>query len=270
MKEDKLSLKSWDMIANAYQKRYQITISPIVYSPFGPMETELNLLGKKKNKKIIDIGAGGCQKAIYLSKHGAKMTAFDISRKQLEYGKMLASENHVSLKFVRGDFQFLSSYFPRNHFDIAYSIFALQYAKNINVLKKVFSEIYKILKPNGIFVLSLDHPLRNSGFWDTKNDKFIFDNYFDKSEHSYDYAFPESKVSGKFRGSYWTISDLINSLIASKFKLEKIIEPIPIKRKEYFDKFGLISRYGVNNKKDPFNFKNLTRIPGTIIIKMIK
>ncbi len=270
MKEDKISAKGWDTIANAYQKRYQIEVSPIVYSPLGPTENELNLLGVKKNQKIIDIGAGGCQKAIYLAKHGAKVTAYDISKKQLDYGKKLATKHKVSLDFVRGDFQSLKFHFSNNHFDIAYSLFALQYNRNIKALRKTFSEIYQILKPNGIFVFSLDHPFKSLGFWDVKNNQFVVDNYFDEKEHKYEYSFPELKTSGKFRGSFWRLSKMINALIDSKFKLEKFLEPEPIKRKRYFDKFGISSRYGLNSKQDPFNFKNLKRIPGAIIIKAIK
>ena len=46
MKEDEITKKGWNKIAIAFQKRYDIQISSIVYSPFGPTEEELHLFGK--------------------------------------------------------------------------------------------------------------------------------------------------------------------------------------------------------------------------------
>lgn len=245
-------------------------ISPYYWknTTIGPTEDELNLLGEKKDKKIIEIGAGGCQKAIYLAKQGSIMTAFDISKKQLEIGKKFAREEKASLDFIAGDFQMIDSYFPESTFDSAYSIFALQYNRNRDNLKRTFKGIHTILKENGIFVLSLDHPF-GRGYWNEDN-KFILDNYFDRSEKEWDYEFPEENTSGHFRGSFWTLSDMTNALIDSGFNLKKILEPEPIKREKYFDQFGKISRYGINNKKDPFYFGNLSRVPSTIIIKGVK
>jgi len=270
MKEDEITMKGWDAIAKAFQDRYQIEISPIVYSPFGPTEDELNLLGDKKGRRIIDIGAGGCQKAIYLARQGAKVTAYDISQKQLDIGRALAKEQGVTLDFVRGDFQSLSSHFPEKFFDKAYSIFALQYSRNRERLQKTFAEINKILGSGGTFVFSLDHPFRSLGFWDLEKDRYVIDNYFDRTENEWDYAFPEAEASGRFRGACWTLGDMVNGLVNSGFKLEQLLEPEPIAREEYFDKFGVDSRHGRNNRKDPFNYENLKRIPGTIIIKGVK
>ena len=239
-------------------------------SPFGPTEEELNLLGSKKGKKIIDLGAGGCQKAIYLAKQGALVTAFDISEEQLEYGRRLAKEHNARLDFVRGDFQSLGVRFPPETFDVAYSIFALQYSRNASILKKTFKEVHGILKRRGVFVFSLDHPFRSIGFWDLSRNRYVIDDYFDRRENEWEYEFPESGVSGKFKGACWTLSELINGLIETGFVLKKILEPEPILRKRYFDQFGVDSRYGKNNRKDPFNFENLKRIPGTLVVKGVK
>ena len=265
---DEFLAKGWDDIAEAYQERYAVKISPIVYCPFGPTEDELNLLGDKKGKRIIDIGAGACQRAIYLAKNGSDVTAMDISRKQLEIGKRLAEREGAKLTILPGDFQEINTYFEPETFDIAYSTFALQYAKNITILGKTFRGINAILKNGGIFAFSMDHPCRK-GYWD-ENNNFIFDNYFDKTENQWDYAFPESGVYGKFRGSCWTLSEMVNSFIQSGFRLETILEPEPIKRDEVLDQFGVKSRYGEYSKKDAFLFEHLARVPGSVILMGVK
>ncbi len=265
---DKVIAQGWDRIAASYQKRYSVAISPIVYCPFGPTEKELNLLGDLAGKKVIDIGAGACQRAIYLAKEGADLTAFDISKNQLKIGRRLAKKEGVKIKTIQGDFQDIAQSFEKETFDAGYSIFAVQYARNIDVLAKTFRGINSILKSGGIFAFSMDHPCRK-GYWDEQG-RFIFDNYFDKSENQWDYAFPETGVSAKFRGSCWTVGDMVNAFIESGFSLEKLLEPEPVKREQYSDKFGVNSRYGVCNPKDPFLFEHLARVPGSIIIKGVK
>jgi SAM-dependent methyltransferase len=265
---DEFLAKGWDDIAEAYQKRYQVKVSPIVYCPFGPTEEELNLIGEKRDKRIIDIGAGACQKAIYLAKGGSKVTAFDISKKQLEIGKRLANEQGVDLEFVHGDFQEIERYFNSETFDSAYSVFAMQYARNISMLEKSFRGINSILKNKGVFVFSMDHPCRK-GHWNEDN-QFIFDNYFDRTENNWDYSFPECGINGKFRGSCWTLSDMVNAFIRSGFRLETMLEPEPIKRDDSFDNFGIETRYGKYNKKDIFLFDHLRKVPGSVIIRGVK
>ena len=128
----------------------------------------------------------------------------------------------------------------------------------------------KTLRRRGIFVLCLDHPFRSLGNWDLKKDKYFIDNYFNRGENEWDYVFPEENVSGRFRGACWTLGDLVTGFLDSGFKIDKLLEPEPVKREEYPDRFGASSRYGTNHRQDPFNFENLKRIPGTIIIRGIK
>ncbi len=51
--------KWWDNVSKGYQKGSNIHTKAAHYGPYAPNENELNLLGKVKGKKILEIGCGG-------------------------------------------------------------------------------------------------------------------------------------------------------------------------------------------------------------------
>lgn len=260
--------KAWDKISDSYQKRYKIGTSEVHWGPLCPLEKDLHLLGEVNKKKIIEIGSGAGQNSITLSKKGAITTALDISKEQLNYGRLISKEEGVNINFVNGDFESIDQYFQDKTFDIAFSAYALQYCMTLDSMRNTFKQIYNILKDNGKFVFSLDHPVRTIGHWNSK-DNFILDNYFNRDLTQWDYAFPETGISAKMQGSFKTVSDYVNAVIDSGFKLEKLLEPEPIEQDDN-SKFGVNSRYGLQNKRDPYSFDHLSRIPGTLIIKAKK
>ncbi|MBM3247037.1 class I SAM-dependent methyltransferase [Candidatus Pacearchaeota archaeon] len=269
MVEDRKMARAWDKISQSYQRRYQIGTSKLHWGPLCPSEEKLRLLGDVKGRRIIEIGAGAGQNSIVLAKQGAIATAYDISRKQLNHGQKLAKEQKVKVNFVRGDFQRLRDHFNPGSFDIAMSAYALQYCQTLESMEDTFKQIYKILTPKGIFVFSLDHPIRTIGYWEEATDRFVLDNYFDGSQKEWDYTFPETGVSAIMKGSFKTISDIVNGILKAGFKLERLLEPEPVKQDDN-SQFGVNSRYGAENKRDPYSFDHLSRIPGTLIVKARK
>ena len=148
MVEDKEMANAWDKISPSYQKRYDIKTNDIHWGPLCPSENKLKLLGEIKGKKIIEVGAGAGQNSIVLSNQGASVTAFDISKKQLDYGRKLAKKKNIKVNFVRGDFQELRKYFDPNSFEIAMSVYALQYCNTLESMNNTFNQIYEILVSN--------------------------------------------------------------------------------------------------------------------------
>lgn len=235
--------KWWENASTDYQKNSKIPID-IHYGPGASNEKELKLLGNLKGKTILEIGCGGAQCGIAMVKKGAKVTGIDISNEQLKFAKKLAEENKVSLTFYQGDIINLKK-IKSNSQDIVFTAWALHYVDN---LEKCFKEVYRVLKKKGIFILSMPHP-----FYDTVNYKTL------KIKRSYfkNGKFKDAEGFVMFRH---TFSDIINSVVNSKLKLEKIIEPDS--RKKY--------------KGDPwynlweFTPKLMNNFPPTIILKARK
>lgn len=210
----KETAKWWsDERVKDYQNQCNIPVTYVHYGPCCPTERKLKLLGNIKNKKILEIGCGGAQNSIYFAKHGAKVTAIDISKDQIEFAKNLAKKNNVKIDFFVRDIKTLTPIKSSSQ-DIVFSAFALQYVDN---LKKCFKEVNRVLKKKAIFVFALDHPFFRT--IDSKSLK-IKQSYFKTGKHVENFG-----DYGKFVMFNHTVSELFNTLIESGFEVTKMLEP---------------------------------------------
>ncbi len=209
----------WNLIALEYQKNRDLSFNDIEYALGYAKESELNLLGDVAEKRVIELGCGAAENSITLAKKGAICTGVDISIEQIKFAKNLIKENRVSIELVEGDLENLVM-INDNTFDIALSIFALDWMQDLNA---AFMEAYRVLKKNGIFVFSMQHPIFNllgAEDCDPKELK-ISESYFEK-----EVTFVEStEIDLRVHAS--KISDIINGLISVGFKIETILEPKP-------------------------------------------
>lgn len=109
------------------------------------------LLKKKKPSTILDIATGTGDLAINMIQTGAdKIVGLDISPGMLEVGKnkVLDKKLEKTIEMVVGDSENLP--FLENSFDAVTVAFGV---RNFETLEKGLSEIYRVLKPNGTFVV---------------------------------------------------------------------------------------------------------------------
>ncbi len=236
--------KWWEHASKYYQRDSKIPVS-IHYGPGSPGESNLKLLGNLKGKNVLEIGCGGAQCGIAMAKQGANVIGIDISEEQLKFAKNLAEKNKVHIKFYQGDIKSLHQ-INSNSQDIVFSAWALHY---VDDLEKCFKEVYRVLKKQGIFVLSLDHPFFRTAV-KTKESYFKTGKYVEVF----------SDKSKKFVAYTHTVSELFNTLIKAGFIVEKMIEPDS--RKKYKDD----PWYGMWD----FTKKRMSRLPATIIFKARK
>jgi ubiquinone/menaquinone biosynthesis C-methylase UbiE len=210
----------WNSIALEYQKNRNLSLDDIEYALGYARESELDLLGDVKGKKVIELGCGGAENSIVLAKKGAICTGVDMSTEQLKYAKNLMIEHDVKIELIQGDIENLTM-FDDETFDIAISIFALDWMQDLNA---AFKEAHRILKPHGIFVFSTQHPIYNllgAEDLDLKELK-IAQSYFEK-----EWIFKDSKGI-ELRVHASKISDIINGVIRIGFSIENILEPKPL------------------------------------------
>ncbi|MFQ6020594.1 MAG: class I SAM-dependent methyltransferase [Candidatus Aenigmatarchaeota archaeon] len=245
----KISLKkSWEKISEIYQKEFYYNVWPKMDAD------EIMLLKNIKNKRILDIGCGGGQESIILAKKGAIVTGIDFSKKQIEFAKKLAKKEKVKVNFLIKNIERLDM-FPKNSFDIVYSSYALQYIEN---LKRVFKEVYKILKPKGIFILALDHPIFLSGNWMKYKGKkcFLIGNYFKRGKRYWKWEFKGGKIKVPFYCFHRTIQDFFDLFLNNGFVIENFIEPEVVKKSK--------------KEVEPYTYKKMKKIPYKIIFKAVK
>lgn len=235
----------WEYNALNYQKMCKIPID-VHYGPGSPDEKHLNLLGKVKGKKILEIGCGGAQCGIALAKQGAKVIGVDISNEQLRFARRLAEKNKVKINLYQGDIKKLNK-IKSNSQDIVFSEWALQY---VDDLDKCFKEVYRVLKKEGIFVFSLGHRLHE--IMDPKTRKI-------KVSYLATGKYTEKEKNHNFVMYSRSISEIFNSLKKAGFDVEKIIEPDSRKK------------YPYDPWKNLWNYEKMRRwVPLTIIFKAKK
>ncbi len=148
-----------------------------------------------KNKKILMLGCGTGEECNLLETFGAdkeNMTGIDLSNESID----IARKTYPNVNFVVGDMASLP--FDKNTFDFVYSSLAIHYSA---MPDKVYSEVYRVLKKDGLFLFSLVHPIRWSssqkkingktyrliGCSRDDNESEVFGNYNTFKEHTHDF-----------------------------------------------------------------------------------
>jgi len=111
----------------------------------------IEILKKYQPKKILDVATGTADFAIEATKLNPKeIIGIDISDEMLRIGKEKIKkrklENVISL--TKGDSENLQ--FENNYFDAAIVAFGV---RNFETLQKSLKEIYRVLKPEGVFIV---------------------------------------------------------------------------------------------------------------------
>lgn len=132
------------------------------------------------NNHILDIGSGGSILPIYLSLLGNYVTVCDLPssgkyKKTIEYIRQYKEKfKTINIDWDYEDARNLS-YFD-NKFDIIFCVSVLEHIPNDEDIK-AFKEIYRILKPGGIFVGTVDFKRKGEL---AATDKDIGQGFYDK------------------------------------------------------------------------------------------
>lgn len=200
----------------------------------------IKIIGDVKNKVILDMGCGFGDHAQKLSMQNyKKLVGFDISK---ELVKIANQQKIPNSTFYVGDMSKKLKH-ENSFFDVVYSSLAIHYIKSIN---KLFREVKRVLKKNGIFCFSTGHPIFNLinqtdehviGVKKQPDGKrIIFGDYFDESPK------PNNLGSlGKVEICNFTYETLIKAGIDNGFELinYKDAEPTKISKKYDSEKYRL-------------------------------
>lgn len=156
----------------------------------------LHLVSETNPNTILDIATGTGDMAILLSKTKAqKITGLDLSAGMLEVGKKkikaLNLENRINM--IQGDSENLP--FEDNSFDAITVGFGI---RNFENLEKGLTEILRVLKPNGIFIIletsvPTKFPFKQGYFFYTKNIMPFMGKLFSKDQDAYKYLSDSAK-----------------------------------------------------------------------------
>jgi len=220
---------SWNKIARRYQEKTRISTQDFHYGALAPGEKKLKLLGDVRGKEVLELGCGGGQNTIALSKLGAVAEGIDISEEQTKFARELARKEKVPAKFHTGSIENLAT-FPDESKDLVVSSFALSYVERIH---DVFSEVYRILRKGGNFVFADSHPLASRGKAIRRGSRSIWaiQDYFERGPMVWTWPRFEDGTTARFRSYHRTIQDYFEALTKAGFVVERIIEPEPVQLK---------------------------------------
>lgn len=149
------NVEAWDRAAVRYQEEVDLPIDDVAYGPGLPTEAELRLLGGLAGKRVLELGCGGGQAAVALTRHGAKVIAVDGSEEQIGFARRLGDREGVRVEWHVGDLCDLA-FVPADSVDIVLSTNTLDY---VDDLARVLRSVHRVLRPRGALVFSLEHPL---------------------------------------------------------------------------------------------------------------
>lgn len=162
----------------------------------------IKIVANSNPASVLDIATGTGDLAISLTKTGAKrIVGLDLSEGMLSVGRKKIKERGLSerIEMIQGDSEALP--FGDNSFDAITVAFGV---RNFEHLKKGLSEIFRVLKPGGTFVVletsvPTKFPFKQGYHFYTKNLLPLIGKMFSKDKVAYSYlsesaaAFPHGK-----------------------------------------------------------------------------
>ena len=120
-----------------------------------PTELELRLLGEMRGKRVLDLGCGNGAGAITFAHQGAIVIALDATDAGLAHARERAEREEVKIEWRKGDLADLA-FLRAESIDAAFSADAVA---EVDDEARLFRQVQRVLKPNGAFVFSYEHPM---------------------------------------------------------------------------------------------------------------
>ncbi len=134
-----------------WNQRFVSTLKQIQSQEISPIENLRN------DFKVLDLCCGTGELTIRHATKNTSYTLFDLSKEMLEIAEMRIAQHPIlknQAQYLRGNAKDLP--FPDNSFDLVMVSYGI---RNIDDIEQAFREVYRVLKPRGIFgILELTRP----------------------------------------------------------------------------------------------------------------
>lgn len=209
----------------------------------------LETVGDVSGKKILDLGCGNGRYSIIFAKMGAKVIGIDISPHQLEIAKRVNS--HPNINYVQGDVSDLSD-IKSGTIDLVFMNLVIPDINQVSKIDKLFSEVVRVIKRNGIFIFSILHPLYLSPEQDASDKSINFkkENYFKEGSLYRAQAITYRGNKMIFNETHFSINFISELLAKNGFWIKRLWESKAVPKKGiYLPKYLIIECIIPSSKK---------------------
>jgi SAM-dependent methyltransferase len=210
----------WDAAAPAYLAEHGTDLgdADFLWCPEGLREAEAGLLGDVAGRRVVEIGCGSAPCARWLARQGADVVALDISGGMLARAAELNRATGIAVPLLQADAGALPLNDGSAHV-VCSSYGGLPFVADAGA---VLAEVTRVLRPDGRFVASVNHPMRWP-FPDSPDpdDLQVTSSYFDRQ--------PYVETDGTGRTVYVehhrTVGDWVRAVVGAGLVLEDLVEP---------------------------------------------
>lgn len=231
-----------EKIISAYEQlaeRYNELIEHKPHNAYYDRPNTLQLIPEAEGKSILDAACGPGKYAEILLSRGARVTGFDISPKMVQLAQARnQGKGHFFVHDLSTPFEMLED----ASFDFVLCALALHYVQDWTL---TMQEFYRVLKPGGYLVISIEHPFFEYNYFNSKK-------YFEVEHVKCTWkGFGKPVEVNSFRRP---LSECLAPITNNGFYIDKLVEPKPTKEFEALD---------------PRHFKELNNFPGFMCIRAV-
>lgn len=175
-----------------------------------------------QGKCVLDLGCGYGWHCKFAAQNGAaRVLGIDLSRKMIEQAKARNMGEVIEYRLCG-----IEAYeYPEKTWDIVISNLALHYIEDI---EQIFQKVHRTLKPQGVFLLNIEHPVYTSGVeqdWvyseDGKPQYWPVDRYFTSGERKTHF------LGCEVTKQHHTLTQILMGLLNQGFELQCVEEAQP-------------------------------------------
>ena len=167
-----------------------LRLEPSSLSDFTARPQVFEACGELNNHSVLDIGCGEGYCARELKRLGAgEYLGIDLSTQMIEAAQTQELQDQFGIEYRACN---VVEFVPEKQFDICIAVFLFNYL-TVEDMQRVFSMVYKSLRPQGQFIFSVPHP-----FFPFVHSKQTPPFYFASTGKNY-----FSDVNQQFEGEIW-------------------------------------------------------------------
>lgn len=223
-----------------------------IWGPEGLTEDDVDFLRLptlSADIRILEVGAGAAQCSRALAKRGFDVVATDLAPAMVQHAQALNEAHGLSFDVAIADAHNVP--FKNSQFDVVFTSFGvLPFVPDLTAIHR---EIFRVLKPGGVWAFSTTHPVRWMFFDDpTRGGMSVEYSYFDRTPYS---ERDDANIL-TYAEFHHTLADHVNSLSEAGFIIDEVFEPQwPAGRDVVWGGWG--------PERSPY-------VPGTLMIRSIK